>query len=297
VEGRIEADLGLGRHHDAVAELRALTAEHPLREGPHALLMLALYRSGRQAEALEAYRAVRGTLTEELGVDPSPTLRRLHAAILRADPQLDTPAPETATDADAGTGAGAEPDDADKPAAHASVPGPRPDAGRPPSPRLGGLPGATRTFTGRGQELAWLLELGDRAPQGSSAGMALVAAIDGMGGVGKSALAVHAARRLRPHFPDGALFVDLHGYTPGVEPLTAGDALDRLPRALGVPAQLIPRDTEARAASFHDRLASTTVSPAPGPCWYWTMRRALPRSVPCCRPSRAAWPWSPAVGD
>ncbi|RAG85148.1 hypothetical protein DN069_13295, partial [Streptacidiphilus pinicola] len=94
VEGRIEAELGLGRHHDAVAELRALTAEHPLREGLHGLLMLALYRSGRQAEALDVYRGVRTTLADELGVDPSPALRRLHSGILRADHRLDAPTPD-----------------------------------------------------------------------------------------------------------------------------------------------------------------------------------------------------------
>ncbi|WP_052442985.1 AfsR/SARP family transcriptional regulator [Streptacidiphilus neutrinimicus] len=248
VEGRIEADLGLGRHHEAVAELRALIAEHTLREGLHGLLMLALYRAGRQAEALEAYQVVRGTLADELGVDPSPALQRLHAAILRADPELDAPSPDPHEDVRA---APAKP----------SVPAPRTAATAPapsPSPsRLGGLPGATRAFTGRARELAWLEELGSRAPYGSSAGMALVATIDGMGGVGKSALAVHAARRLRPHFPDGALFVDLHAHTPGVEPLSAHDALDRLLRALSVPAQLIPRDTEARAAAFHDRVAGS----------------------------------------
>ncbi|WP_052434739.1 AfsR/SARP family transcriptional regulator [Streptacidiphilus melanogenes] len=246
LEGRIEADLGLGRPHEAVAELRALTAEHPLREGLHGLLILALYRSGRQAEALDAYQAVRATLADELGVDPSSALQRLHAAILRADPALDAPSPDAPDDATAGSAA-------------PSVPAQRtpPKATAPSPSRLGGLPGATRAFTGRAQELAWLQELGDRAPRGSSAGMALVATIDGMGGVGKSALAVHAARRLRPHFPDGALFVDLHAHTPGVEPLTAHDALDRLLRALSVPAQLIPRDTQARAAAFHDRVAGS----------------------------------------
>jgi DNA-binding SARP family transcriptional activator len=251
VEGRIEADLGLGRHHDAVAELRALTTEHPLREGLHGLLMLALYRAGRQAEALEAYQGVRGTLADELGVDPSPALQRLHSAILRADPALDAPSADAAP-----TGKAQDEADEDADAATPSLPAPRTPASASPA-RLGGLPGGTRAFTGRTQELAWLQELGDRAPEGSAAGMALVAAIDGMGGVGKSTLVVHAARRLRPRFPGGALFVDLHGHTPGVEPLNAHEALDRLLRALGVPAQLIPRDTEERAEAFHERLADT----------------------------------------
>jgi DNA-binding SARP family transcriptional activator len=256
VEGRIEADLGLGRHHDAVAELRALTAEHPLREGLHGLLMLALYRAGRQAEALEAYQRVRGTLADELGVDPSSALQRLHSAILRADPALDAPSADAAPAGQAQGEAGEQAGEDTGPATP-SVPAPRASERAAPPARLGGLPGGTRAFTGRAQELAWLQELGDRAPEGSAAGMALVAAIDGMGGVGKSTLAVHAARRLRPRFPGGALFVDLHGHTPGMEPLNAHAALDRLLRALGVPAQLIPRDTEERAAAFHERLADT----------------------------------------
>jgi predicted ATPase/DNA-binding SARP family transcriptional activator len=93
VEDRIEAELELGHHADLVAELETLVAEHPLRERPRALLMLALYRAGRQAEALEAYQQARGALVDELGIDLGPELRDLQSAILRQDPELAAPRP------------------------------------------------------------------------------------------------------------------------------------------------------------------------------------------------------------
>jgi DNA-binding SARP family transcriptional activator/tetratricopeptide (TPR) repeat protein len=88
VEERVDADLALGRHAELVSELEALVQAEPLRERPRAQLMLALYRSGRQADALAAYRAARETLVEELGIDPGPELRELEAAILRQDDSL-----------------------------------------------------------------------------------------------------------------------------------------------------------------------------------------------------------------
>jgi WD40 repeat protein/DNA-binding SARP family transcriptional activator len=94
VELAIEGDLAAGRHREVAAELDALVAEHPLRERLHAQRMLALYRSGRQAEALDAYRWARHVLVEEIGVEPGPELRRLHEAILRQDPELDPAAAE-----------------------------------------------------------------------------------------------------------------------------------------------------------------------------------------------------------
>lgn len=88
LEDRLEADLALGRHGELVGELDALVAEHPLRELLRGQLMLALYRSGRQAEALDAYREARNALVEELGIDPGPALQELERAILRQDPAL-----------------------------------------------------------------------------------------------------------------------------------------------------------------------------------------------------------------
>src|SRR5436190_4098444 len=94
VEERIEADLALGRHAALPGELEALVSEHPLRERLRGQLMVALYRAGRQAEALEAYRGARRTFDEELGIVPGPELQRLEAAILRQDPTLDPPTRE-----------------------------------------------------------------------------------------------------------------------------------------------------------------------------------------------------------
>jgi DNA-binding SARP family transcriptional activator/streptogramin lyase len=94
IENRIEAELALGRQDALVAELESLVAAHPYREGLRAQLMLALYRSGRQAEALETYRSARRTFSEELGIEPGPRLQQLEGAILRHDPSLETPAPE-----------------------------------------------------------------------------------------------------------------------------------------------------------------------------------------------------------
>src|SRR5919204_2612394 len=99
LEGRLEADLRLGRHNDVAGELEALVARHPLREGLRRQQMLALYRSGRQAEALAAYQEARRALADELGIEPSPALRELERRILQQDPSLDlTPPPAVPTE-------------------------------------------------------------------------------------------------------------------------------------------------------------------------------------------------------
>ena len=96
VEVAIDQDLDAGRHREVLPELEALLAQEPLRERLHAQRMLALYRSGRQADALEAYRRARATLVEQIGVEPGPDLRRLHEAILRQDPSLEPTGQEPA---------------------------------------------------------------------------------------------------------------------------------------------------------------------------------------------------------
>ena len=244
LEGRVEADLRLGRHRELVPEIRALVAAHPLREALHGQLMLALFRAGRRPEALEVYRELRGTLVEELGLEPSAPVAELHRRIADADPAL-AAAPGSAPAATAG----------------ALLPEPAPGTAPGPSPTLHGaryqLPVDTRVFTGRARELARLAALAQLAPQGGASGTVVISAIDGMAGVGKSALAIHAAHRVRGRFPDGQLFVDLRGHTPGVEPMTSGDALDWLLRSVGVPQQLIPRDLDRRAAFYRERLAGT----------------------------------------
>lgn len=117
------------------------------------------------------------------------------------------------------------------------------------------LPAAARYFTGRDGELSALTEWTREA--GTPGGTVVISAIDGMGGVGKTALALHAAHRMAGEFPDGQLFIDLHGYTASSPPRAPGEALEWLLRALGVSAQQIPEETEARAALYRQRLAGT----------------------------------------
>lgn len=245
-ENRVEAALRLGRHQEVVPELRALLSAYPLRESLHGQLMLALYRSQQQAEALDVYTGLRRALVDELGIEPSKDIQELHRRILGADPTLGAPAA-------AHTSAAFTP--AVPPTVSQSPPGTA-------APLADGvvryqLPSDTRVFTGRDDEIERLAVLAGEAPLGNDAGMVLICAIDGMGGVGKSALAVHAAHRMRHQFPDGQLFIDLHGHTEGIEPLTAADALDWLLRSLGVPPLSIPQDLQARAALYRHRLADT----------------------------------------
>jgi tetratricopeptide (TPR) repeat protein len=190
--------------------------------------MLTLAHGGRRAEALEAYQHARRALIDELGVEPGPELRELHERILsgKIDPAA---APDAATTR------------------------PPEQAARPSAPRQ--LPAAVRLFTGRQTELDELARL----PGESDAftGTVVISAIDGMAGIGKTALAVHAAHRLAERFPDGQLFIDLHGYTKGYPPRSPDEALEAFLRALGVPAQEMPEDTDQRAALYRQRLADT----------------------------------------
>jgi tetratricopeptide (TPR) repeat protein len=119
------------------------------------------------------------------------------------------------------------------------------------------LPADTALFTGRGQEFEQLLALVDRARAESSPGTVVISAIGGMGGVGKTALAIRAAHRLAGRFPDGQLFVDLHGFTQGTAPRDPGDALAALLGSLGVSPGRMPADLDGRAALYRDRLAGT----------------------------------------
>jgi DNA-binding SARP family transcriptional activator len=244
LEDRAEAELALGRHGQLVAPLRELVAQYPLRERFHAQLMLALARSGRRAQALTAYQEARKALVVELGIEPGPELRALHERIL------------------AGREARPDTGPADRPLA---VPPAAPSAPatpqRPPPPAMAvarQLPAAAGRFTGRSAELAWLTGLAPSGePQSGTSGTVVICAVNGMAGIGKTALAVYAAHSVSGRFPDGQLFVDLHGYTKGYPPRKPGDALSMLLRALGVPARGIPEDTEGRAALYRQRLADT----------------------------------------
>jgi DNA-binding SARP family transcriptional activator len=219
LEGYARARIELGRAVDVVDDLTGLVAEHPLREELWAQLMTALYRTGRRADALETYVRARTRLAEEVGVAPGPRLRELHAAMLRDAPELE-------------------------PVRTAATTGP----GSPPAQ----LPADLAAFTGRSGELDQLTALlcSEECPSA-----VVITAIDGMAGIGKTALATHVAHRVRDRFTGGQLFLDLHGHTEGIDPLDPGDALDRMLRALGVPGDQIPRDAEERAAFYRTQLA------------------------------------------
>lgn len=217
LESRLDMDLEQGCHAETVSELTALTAAHPLRERLRELLMLALYRSGRQAEALAVYADTRRLLAEELGVDPRAGLKELQQRILRADPGL------------------AEP----------SAPAPEPSSA-PVRPAQ--LPATVPDFTGRD---AFVAELSEVLASAEGRVMA-VSALAGIGGVGKTTLAVHVAHQARGAFPDGQLYVDLQGAGQrAAEPETV---LGSFLRALGTADSAIPDSLEERAALYRSVL-------------------------------------------
>ena len=250
-EERIDVLLALGGHHQALAELAALVREHPLRERFRAQMMLALYRCGRPADALAAFADTRHVLAGQLGIDPSPELRRLHQQVLTTDPALDPP-PELG-----------------------SLAGPEVAHPRPPARVPRELPGDVYTFIGRAAELAELDRLlaepgrllaepgrllaadgepGQEAPVSADPAAVVISAVAGSAGVGKTALAVHWGHRVRDAFPGGQLYVNLRGYDPG-EPVTAADALARFLRSLGLAEADIPADVDERAVCYRSLLA------------------------------------------
>ncbi|MGK5683641.1 BTAD domain-containing putative transcriptional regulator [Actinoplanes sp. URMC 104] len=210
--------LRLGRHTELLPSLSAAVARHPLDERLTEQLMLALYRCGRQADADEQYRRIRHSLADELGSDPGAGLRRLHERILAADPTLT-----------------------------AASPAPLPAGPTVPAQ----LPADVRAFTGRVGELAAL----DRAlaPADGDEPPLTVVLLSGTAGVGKSALAVRWAHRVREAFPDGQLYVNLRGYDTE-QPVAVGDALAGFLTALGIGGPEIPPGVEERAARYRSEL-------------------------------------------
>jgi DNA-binding SARP family transcriptional activator len=231
LEARIEAQLHLGDHAAVIAQVKSLTAEQPLREHLHGLLMRALYLSGRQSEALLAYQQARERLIDELGTEPGVELRELHQRILNADPALS--AAESARVAPGGPGSGN---------------GPAQGRGSPRN-----LPGSVYQFTGRRKELAALTGRLAQADT-SRPSAALIWVIGGMAGIGKTALAVHWAHQVAERFPDGQLFVNLRGFDPMGTPVSPTDALSDLLDALGLPAEGIPPGLDARAGLYRSLL-------------------------------------------
>ncbi|NBE92625.1 tetratricopeptide repeat protein [Nonomuraea sp. KC401] len=210
-EDHVDLRLAAGDHHAVAAELAAHVRRHPLRERPRAQLMLALYRDSRPSDALAAYQEGRRVTVDELGVEPGAKLRRLQRAVLTGDPALDL----------ASQGSG-------------------------PPGVLAELPSDTQVFTARATEVAWL----DKAIADAAPGAPAIAAIDGAGGIGKSALAVHAAHAMAHRFTDGVLYVDLNGAAAGRPPLQPIEALGHLLRALGLDGSAVPPELEEAAARY-----------------------------------------------
>ncbi|WP_370349595.1 BTAD domain-containing putative transcriptional regulator [Catenulispora sp. EB89] len=214
-----------------VGVLTELVAEFPLRESLRAILVRALYRSGRQADALAVYEDGRRRLADELGLDPGPQLREAHRQVLASGSVADPSAGSTSLPVKA-------------------------EAARTPEP-LGGnfLPRDLAEFTGREAEIHHLIA---KAANSDTAAL-VISAIDGMGGVGKTTLAVHLAHRLADQYPDGQFFVDLQGFTVGSEPLSPMHALNTLLRCSGVPPEAIPQDLAARSAIWRSALTGRRV--------------------------------------
>jgi predicted ATPase/DNA-binding SARP family transcriptional activator len=283
LEDRIEAELALGEHARLVGELEALAAEHPLRERLHALLMRALYGAGRQADALAAYQRVRRALAEGAGLDPGVELRRVEEAILAQDPSLS-----------AGPVA-AEPVAAEPVAAESASPARH---GR------GNLRGPLTSFVGREEELARIREL---------LGRHRLVTLTGPGGVGKTRLAVEAARRLildgHSDAPDAVWLVELAGLADGrVIALVvlgtlglgerprldsdgpphlavgAADAADRLVAALGRHRTLLVLDNCEHLAGHVAALAERLVAACPG------VRVLATSREPLRVPGEVRWP-------
>ncbi|MCX5211025.1 NB-ARC domain-containing protein [Kitasatospora sp. NBC_00240] len=221
-EERCASALDIGLHSEIVSELSSLAAEHPLRERIRELLMLALYRCGRQAESLGVYSDTRKLLIEELGVEPGTGLALMHSRILSADPAL-MPSPESEA----------------RPADRDDAP-----AFTPPAQ----LPADVSDFSGRSELVSELREV-----LRSAAGQAVVVtSLAGIGGVGKTTLAVHVAHSVRSAFPDGQLYVDLRG--AGASPADPAVVLGDFLYSLGVTET--PDSLEQRAALYRSILAN-----------------------------------------
>ncbi|MFC4057129.1 BTAD domain-containing putative transcriptional regulator [Planomonospora corallina] len=290
LETLMDLDLELGRHAEVVSELVALTGDHPLRERFRAQLMLAYYRCGRQADALAVFTDIRQALIDELGVDPGPDLAALHQRILSGDPALAAPAepvrlrpapPEPAPAAPAPEGGAFEPPElprpAQLPAAVNDFTGRRqiierlhavlsPSDGAKDGTAGGAVPGqATGAAGGTAGGAVPGAAIGTVPGQATGAaigavpdtGRVPVAAISGIGGVGKTTLAVHVAHAMQDRFPDGQLYADLRGY--GDEPTTPESALAAFLRALGLPPDVIPDGLAERSALFRSLLAERRI--------------------------------------
>lgn len=222
-----------------VPQLGELVSQNPLREETRRLLILALHRSGRKADALNVYEKGRRLLRDEIGVDPSVSLRELYEQILRDDlpsprkrAELTSPVP-----------------------VYDSQPAVAPLNYRDASANRSFLPYDTAHFTGRVKELQFLMA----TPRSETETTLGIVSIDGMAGVGKTTLAVRLAHQLAHHYPEGHLFIDLHGHTHGQDPLEPDAALERLLLDFGLPPAQIPQNMTQRAARWRAEVANRRV--------------------------------------
>ncbi len=232
LERRIDAGLALGRHAELVGELTAMTTEHQLRERFWQQLMLALYRSHRQPDALEAYARLRALLVGEMGLEPSVEIRYLHQRMLAEDPDLHRPEAVQTPSAPV--------------AAESVLPA--------PWVTLCQLPPDIPDFVGRDDVID---EVASRLRAGPDETAVPVVVLTGTPGTGKSTLAVHVAHRVRPEFPDGQLFVRLTRADGTAR--NPSHVLDELLTASGVSRDALPDGLDARAAAFRARVADRSV--------------------------------------
>ncbi|MGW7530967.1 AfsR/SARP family transcriptional regulator [Amycolatopsis sp. NPDC054798] len=224
---RDHADLALhlGKHAELLPELLTAAQHQPLDERLAGQVMLALYRTGRQSEALEHYRRLRRHLAAELGTGPGTALEQLHHRILANDPRLSGP----------GTG----------------EPAPSP---RPVVPRQ--LPAPPAWFTGRDAELTALTTTFAAAREAGTVG---IAALSGAGGIGKTALALHWAHGNAADFPDGQLYANLRGFEADATPVSWTSVLHGFLHALGVPGDALPADVDAQVALYRSTIAGKRI--------------------------------------
>ncbi len=216
-------ELRLGHQEQVISRVRVLLADHPLAEPLAVVLIEALAATGRGAEALDCYAATRTRLADQLGADPGAELQDLHQAILRGGQLLGQPRADV--------------------------------VGGPVVPRQ--LPAPIGRFVGRTAELKQLT--GRLDVPATPDGTVVISAIGGTSGIGKTALAVHWARRVADRFPDGQLYVNLRGFDPGAAPMDPADAIRGFLDAFEVAPQRIPVGVDAQAALYRSLLSGKRV--------------------------------------
>jgi DNA-binding SARP family transcriptional activator/Flp pilus assembly protein TadD len=236
-EDRADLLLATGQADVAVADLTTLVTEHPLRERARALQMVALYRCGRQADALQVFQEARSRLAEDLGIDPGPDLSRVYQQVLTLDPALDGPAGRE------------QPAFLSAPVAAPAAP----VVAEPAGPVPAQLPHEVTGFAGRSTELAWLHSMLDGDWDATAPGVPVVI-IAGTAGVGKTSLAVRFSREAAGRFPDGQLYVNLRGFDPSGAPTDPGTVLRGFLEALGVPSTQVPADLDTLTGLFRSLL-------------------------------------------